>query len=208
MFGIDVDIVIVHVDSVSSMSVSSISVSVLAAMAIHRLRNDAHVADACLFDGVHHGSEGAKWNIFIGAQENRLMLRVANPLLQLRSDLVDVDGIVAEKHSLRFVDADYEALFGDLLDGAGVGHVDFDSGLKNRRGHHENNKQHEDDVDQGRDVDVRERGLGASVAGCEGHQRRASVGWGACWRSTRFSISRVKSSLRAAISRMEPMIRL
>src|SRR5271157_3809838 len=187
----------------------------MAAMGIHRLRNDAHVADARLLDGVHHGGEGAKWNIFVGAQEDRLVLRVANFLLQARSNLVDVDGIVAQKNSLRLVDADHEALFGDLFDGAGVGHVDFDSGLQHRRGHHENDEQYEDDIDQGRDIDVGERGLGASVGGGEGHQRRASVTWGGgwrsaagVWRSTRLSISRVKSSLREAISRMEPMMRL
>ena len=71
----------------------------MAGMGIHRLRNDADVADARLLDGVHHGGEGAKGDIFVGAQEDRLVLRVANPLLQARSDLVDVDGIVAEKDS-------------------------------------------------------------------------------------------------------------
>ncbi len=136
------------------------------------------------------------------------MLRIANFLLQARSDLVDVDGIVAEKNFLRFVDADHEALFGDLFDGAGVGHVDFDSGLQYGRGHHENDEQHEDDIHQRCDVDVGEGRLGASVGRGEGHQRRASVTGNSCWRSTRLSISRVKSSLRDAISRMEPMMRL
>src|SRR6266404_6484752 len=147
----------------------SISVSVTAAVGIHRLRNYAHVADARLFDGVHHGGEGAKRDIFIGAQIDRLVLRIANLLPQACSDLVDVDGIVAEKNFLRFIDADHEALFGDLFDGASVGNVDFDSRLQYRRGHHENNKQHEDDIYQGRDVDVGQRSLGASVGGGEGH---------------------------------------
>src|SRR6266403_1183719 len=130
---------------VSYMSIS-VSVSVMAAMGgIHRLRNYAHVADARLFDCVHHGGEGAKRDIFIGAQIDRLVLRIANLLPQARSDLVDVDGIVAEKNSLRLIDADHEALFGDLFDGASVGNVDFDSRLQYRCGHHENNKQHEDD---------------------------------------------------------------
>src|SRR5437588_759534 len=195
--------------SMSYISVSvSVSVSAMAAVGIHRLRNYAHVADARLFDCVHHGGEGAKRDIFIGAQIDRLVLRIANLLPQARSDLIDVDGIVAEKNFLRFVDADYEALFGNLFHGAGVGDVDFDSGLQYRRGHHENNKQHEDDIHQRRDVDVGERGLGASVGGGEGHQRRTSATGAACWRSTRLSISRVKSSLREANSRMEPMMRL
>src|SRR3981189_1422441 len=192
---------------VSYMSIS-VSVSVMAAMGIHRLRNYAHIADARLLDGVHHGGEGAKRDIFIGAQIDRLVLRIANLLLQARSNLVDVNGIVAEKNFLRFVDADHDTLFGNLFDRASVGHVDFDSGLQYRRGHHENNKQHEDDINQRRDVDVGKRALGASVAGGEGHQRRTSATGAACWRSTRFSISRVKSSLREANSRIEPIMRL
>src|ERR1700730_10414623 len=146
----------------------SISVSVMAALGIHRLRNYAHVADARLFDGVHHGGEGAKRNIFVGAQIDRLVLRIANLLLQTRSDLVYVDGIVAKKNLLRFVDTDYKALFSNLFDGARVGHGDFDSGLQYRRGNHKNNKQHEDHIHQRRDVDIGKGGLGASVGGSEG----------------------------------------
>src|SRR6266852_1002651 len=157
------------------MPVSYISKSVTAAAGVHRLRNYAHVADARLFDGVHHDGERAKRHIFIGAQIDRLVLRISNLLSQARSNLVDVNGIVAEKNFLRFVDADYDALFGDLFDGASVGDVDFNSGLQNRRGHHENNEQHEDDIHQGRDVDVGKRGLGASVGGGEGHLRRTSA---------------------------------
>src|ERR1700692_55718 len=186
----------------------SISVSVMAALGIHRLRNYAHVADARLFDGVHHGGEGAKRDIFIGAQIDRLVLRIANLLFQARSNLVDVDGIVAEKNFLRFVDADHEALFGNFFGRASVGDVYFDSGLQYRRGHHENNEQHQDNIHQRRDVDVGKRGLGGSVGGGGSHQRRTSVTGIACWRSTKLSISRVKSSLREANSRMEPMMRL
>src|SRR5208282_5473019 len=187
----------------------------MAALRIHRLRNDAHVADSCLLDRVHDRGEGAKRHIFVRAQEDRLVLRIANFLAETRPDLVDVDGIVAQKNSLRFVDADDEALFGDLFDGASVRDVDFDSGLQHGRGHHENDEQHEDDIHQRRDVDVGKRRLSASVGGGEGHQRRASVAGIAGWRSvvcvcrsTRLSISRVKSSLREAISRTEPMMRL
>src|SRR5208282_6257929 len=104
----------------------------MAAMSIHRLRNDAYVADARLLVRVHYGGEGAKRNIFVGAQEDRLVLRITNLALQGRSDLVNVDGIVAQENSLRFVDADDEALFGNSFDGAGVGHVNFDAGLQYR----------------------------------------------------------------------------
>src|SRR5208282_6177748 len=75
---------------------------VAAAMGINGLRHDAYVADAGLLDCVHDGGEGAEGHVFVGAQVNRLMTRIANLLLQRRGDLVDVDGIVAEKNSLRF----------------------------------------------------------------------------------------------------------
>src|SRR5277367_5179983 len=88
--------------------------------AIEGLGNDAHVADTGLLDGVHHGGEGAKGNIFVGTQIDGLMLRIANPLLQSRSDAIDVDGIVAEENFLRFIDTDDEALFGDFFNGASV----------------------------------------------------------------------------------------
>src|ERR1700730_15053601 len=135
-----------------------VSVSVTAAMGIHRLRNDADIADARLFDGVHHGGEGAKRDIFVGAQINRLVLRIANFLSQARSNLVDVDGIVAEKNFLRFVDADHEALFGNLFDRASLGDLYFDTGLQYRRSHDENNEQPQDNIHQRRDVDVGKRG--------------------------------------------------
>src|SRR6266853_5103310 len=119
---------------------------VMAAMTIHWLRNDAHVGDARLLDGVHYGREGAEGNIFIGAQINCLVLRIANLLLNDSGDLVDVDGVVAEKNLLRFVDADYETFFGNLFDRAGVRHVYFDTGLQDWSGDHENNKKHQENV--------------------------------------------------------------
>src|ERR1700730_5968696 len=99
-----------------SMLYISISVSVMAAVGIHRLRNYAHVADARLFDGVHHGGESAKRDIFIGAQIDRLVLRIANLLFQARSNLVDVDGIVAEKDFLRFGDSGCKTVLGSVFD--------------------------------------------------------------------------------------------
>ena len=66
-------------------------ISALAAMGIKRLRHDADVGDAGLLDRVHDGGKGAEGNIFIGANKNGLMLRIANFLLQLGADLVDVD---------------------------------------------------------------------------------------------------------------------
>src|ERR1039457_4169884 len=190
------------------MLLSCMSISVMAAMGIHRLGNDAHVADAGLLDRVHDSGEGAKRNILVGTQINCLVLRIANLLLQACCDLVDVDGIVAKENFLRFVNTDYQALWGDLFDGSGLGHVDFDPGLQHRGGHHENDEQHQDNIHEGRDVDIAQRRLRASVSRSETPQGRVSAICGGCWRSTRLSISSVKSSLREAISRMEPMMRL
>ncbi len=89
--------------------------------------------------------------------------------LRRRGQVGDVDGLVAEEDALFAVDGDDEALLGDFADGFGLGDGDFDAGLQHRRGDHEDDQQHEHDVDQRGDVDLREGGLGVAVAGCEGH---------------------------------------
>ena len=55
------------------------------------------------------------------------MLRIANLLPQLGADLVNIDGIVTQEHFLLFVNADHQALFGDLFDCAGFGYGDFNA---------------------------------------------------------------------------------
>src|ERR1017187_679399 len=177
-------------------------------MRVYGLRHNAYVADARLFNCVHNSGKRAERNLLIGAQVNRLVLWIANLLFQTCCNLVDVDGIVAEKDSLRFVDADDKTLFGDLFHGACARHVDLNTGLQHRRGDHKDDEEDEDDIDQGLYVDIGKRGLRAAIGSSEGHQRRTSRSGCTCWRSIRISISSAKSSLRAAISRMEPMMRL
>jgi hypothetical protein len=72
----------------------------LAAMGIHWLRDNTYVCDSRLLNRVHDGRECAERDVFVGAQINRLMLRVSDLLLDAGSDLIDVDRIVAEKNSL------------------------------------------------------------------------------------------------------------
>src|ERR1017187_7316686 len=96
-----------------------------AAILLQRLGNDAYVGDAGLLDRVHDGGEGAEGHVLIGAQEDGLAFGIANLLAQSRADLVDVDGIVAEKNFLLAVDGDHQPLFGDLLHRLGVRHGDF-----------------------------------------------------------------------------------
>src|SRR5215467_4173769 len=177
-------------------------------MGIDGLGDNADVGDTGLLDRVHHGGKSAKRNVFVGADENRLVARIADALLQSGSDLVDVDWVVAEIDLLRFVDADDQALFSNFLHRARVGHVDFDARLKDRSRDHEDNEEYQNNVNQRRDVNVRQSRLRASVGGGKRHQRATSAACGACWRSTRLSISSVKSSLRAANSRIELLIRL
>src|SRR6185312_10000115 len=138
------------------------------------------------------------------------MLRIADFLPESSADLVNVDRIVSQENFLLFVDADHHSLFGDFFYGAGFGNSDFNAGLQNRRRNHKNNEQHQHDVYQRSYVDVRESNLGTSVGSGECHYRRTSSATREAigCRSTAFSISREKSSQRAAKSRIEPPIRL
>jgi hypothetical protein len=72
---------------------------------------------------------------------------------------VNVDGIVAEIDALVFVDGDDEALLGDFLDGVRFRDVDFDAGLKDGSGDHEDDEKDQDDIDEWDHVDVGEVGL-------------------------------------------------
>ena len=71
-------------------------------------------------------------------------------------EIVDVDRVVAEIDALGFVDGDDEALFGDFFDGVGFGDVDFDAGLQDGSGDHEDDQEDEDDIDERHHVDVGE----------------------------------------------------
>src|SRR6185437_833298 len=76
------------------------------AIGFQRLGHDADVRDPGLFDRIHYGGEGAEGNILVGAQEDRLVLRIANLLPQLCSNLVDIDRIVSQEHALLLINAD------------------------------------------------------------------------------------------------------
>ncbi len=74
--------------------------------------------------------------------------------LQQCRKFIDVDGLVLQEDILFAVDGDDHALFGELIDGARLWNGYFDAGLKHRRGEHEDEQKHENDVDQRRDVDL------------------------------------------------------
>src|SRR4029453_17216352 len=115
-------------------------------------------------------------------------------------NLVDVNRIVAEKDALLLVNGNDEPFLRNFLNAARARDIELDAGLQNRCRHHKDNQQHQYDVNERRDINVRDRCLSAPIGGREFHQRRTSAGAG--WRSTAFSISSAKSSLRAAKSRM------
>src|SRR5438552_18728096 len=151
-------------------------ISALACIGFERLGDDAHIADARTFDCIHYGCESPKWNVFIGANEDRLMLWITNLLPQTRPNFIDVDRIIAKKNALLFINADHHTFFGDFLYGARLGDTDFNARLKHRRSNHENDEQNQNYDDQWRDVDIGERGLGASVGSRKDHHRRTSEG--------------------------------
>src|SRR6266481_8598043 len=146
-------------------------ISAFAAMRVQRLSHDAYVGDARGFHRVHNGGESAEGHIFVGTDEDGLVLRIADFLFEPGSDLVDVDRVVAQKNALLLVNADHQAFFGNLFHGARFGYVYLNAGLQHRGGDHEDDQQHQNNIHQGRNVDIGERGLSSSVGSRKGHYR-------------------------------------
>src|SRR5271157_2745574 len=184
------------------------NISAFCAIFFQRLSNDTYVGDARLLDRVHDRRESAERDVFVGTDKNELVVRITNFLPQFGGDLVDIHGVIAEEDALILINSDDRAFFCDLLDGAGLGNGHFDARLKNGSGHHKDDQEYQDNVNERSDVDVRESSLGAAVGRSKGHQRLTSAAaWG--WTlSMAFSTSREKSSPRAAKTRMELPIKL
>jgi hypothetical protein len=122
------------------------------------LGDDADVGDTGLAKGIDDGTESTEGNGLIGSEKDGVV-RVFGLLSDFVRKLVNVDGIVAEIDALIFVDGNDEFLFGDFLDGVGFGDIDFNAGLKNGSGNHEDDEKDEDDIDKGDHIDVGKRGL-------------------------------------------------
>ena len=122
------------------------------------LGDDADVGDAGLAESVDDGAEGAEGNGFVGADVDDVFLRLGL-FFDFVGELVNVDGVVAEVDQLVFIQGDDQALLGDFFYGVGFGDVDFDAGLEDGRGDHEDDQEDEDDVDEGNHVDFGERRL-------------------------------------------------
>lgn len=123
------------------------------------LGDDADVGDAGLAELIDDGGEDAERNGLIGAEKDGVV-GVLELFFNFAGELMNVDGIVAEIDELVFVDGDDDALLDDFLDGVGLGDIDFDAGLEDGGGDHEDDEENEDDIDERNHVDVGERGLG------------------------------------------------
>jgi hypothetical protein len=122
------------------------------------LRDDADVGDSRLAKRIDHAGESAKGNGFIAAQEDGVP-RMLELLADFACKIVDVDGIVAEINFLGFVDRDDQTLLGDFFYGVGFGDVDFNSGLQDGSGDHEDDQKDKDHINERNHVDFREGGL-------------------------------------------------
>jgi len=120
--------------------------------------DDADVGEAGYAKGIDDGGEAAERNGFVAAEEDGV-LGMLELFANFVGELVDVDGIVAEVDALGFINGDDETLLGDFLDGVRFGKIDFDAGLQDGRGNHEDDEENEDDIDERHHVDVGERGL-------------------------------------------------
>ena len=121
--------------------------------------NDTDVGDAGLAEFIDDGGERAEGHGFVGAKKDG----VAGMLLlgfDFGGKLVNVDGVAAQVDFLVLIDGDDETLFGNFANGASFGDVDFDAGLEDGSGNHENDEKDEDDIDEGDHVDVGEGSLG------------------------------------------------
>src|ERR1700683_122285 len=133
----------------SAMEAISLDLRTLA----ERLGYHYYILDAGLAQRVHYRSPTAEGNRFIAAHVNRLMLQVVRLRNYLLAEIVNVDRFVVQIDALRFVDGDDHANFRQFLYGFGFRDVHFDARLQNRRGDHENNQQHQYDVDKRHHID-------------------------------------------------------
>src|SRR5271165_3182626 len=180
--------------------------STSAAILLQRLGHDAHVSDAGLLHRIHDRCERAKGHVLVSANKYGLAFGVPYLLMQLRADLVDVDGVIIQEHPLLAVNGDDQPLLGNFLDRLRMWDRNLNARLQNRGGHHKDDQQHQHHVHQRCDVDVGQRALRTSLCVGECHQRRSTLSaWRALplWaRSTSLISSRLKSSMRAPNSRM------
>ena len=122
------------------------------------LGDDADITDSGLAQSVDNAGEDAEGDFLVATEEDSV-LRLFQLRFHFCAELMNVDGVVAEIDFLRFVDGDDQALLGDFLNRVRFGDVEFNAGLKDGRGDHEDDEENEHDVDERHHVDLGERGL-------------------------------------------------
>src|ERR1700722_2801249 len=123
-----------------------------------RLRDDTNIIDAREAQSVYDFGENAKGDGFVGAKKDGI-LGLFELSFYLSAETIDVDGCISNVDELILVDRNDETDFVDFLDGRRFGDVDFDTGLQDGGGNHENNEQDENNVDERDHVDLGERAL-------------------------------------------------
>src|SRR5712664_547921 len=122
------------------------------------LGDDADVTDAGLAKSIDNAGENAEGDFLVATEEDGV-LRFFQLRFHFCAELMNVDGVVAEIDFLRFVDRDDQALLGDFLNGMRFGDVEFNAGLQDGSGDHEDDQENEHDVDERHHVDLGERSL-------------------------------------------------
>jgi hypothetical protein len=132
---------------------------------------------ACVAEEVHHVHQFAISNRAVGAQKDALLaivtrVPIENPLQRFarRRIVSDCEREVA-------LDGQEYGRVGSWLR-LRVGHGQFDRHIDGgeRRRHHENNEQHQDDVDERGDVDIRDFGDIAVLRIFEGDRHKSLLG--------------------------------
>ncbi len=122
------------------------------------LGDDTDVVDTGLAQSVNDRRKNSKRNRLITPQEHTL-LRTPQLGVNSRTKLVNVDGIVAKVDPLPFVYGDDKAVLANIFHRARFRDVDFDAGLQDGSGNHENDEQDENHVHERDHVDLGERSL-------------------------------------------------
>src|SRR5262249_20345824 len=128
-------------------------------LALQWLRYDADICDSRLLYRIHHSGKDTKRNILVSSQINRLLRGILHLLPQLRRDLVHINWITAQKHSLLAVHGNHQPWLRDLFDRSRLRDGNLDARLQYRRRQHEDDEQHEHHIYQWRHIDVGKGGL-------------------------------------------------
>ena len=75
-----------------------------------------------------------------------------------------------QEQILLAVDCNNQFLFRNLADDLGLRYIDFDTGLDYGCGYHENDQQHQNDIDERDHVDLRQCGLRFAFACRDRHK--------------------------------------